>query len=331
MTVTGPQMFGTEVGCIPILSVISSVTKFIYYNDQESELKVASSRVASLQKTARRVEEVAQNAIPSMDGDIEMLKWYSLLQIIPLIGIYFVWAENRLLKQINNVVHGSLHSVNNNQVASSQIEEESENSPVMEHPKLSPELVAKDEWIGIDLNAFAEIFKGKEDINNFYNDVQGIFLDLEGKDLVEALNIARELDEGTSSQRLKRMKAALLAIKMLQESVVANVLTVSHEKGVRVMQGFYDTGTELSSICLLIEALYLFAKTGTRDAEIIREHGSLTYEANVPIKITTLFRNPWAVQRILDSMKEDNTLPQKEKEIVCKTFEEVINFLPDLV
>jgi hypothetical protein len=138
MTVTGPQILGMIMGSIPGLNIIASVIKFVYYNRQESELKDLAFARAPLEQTAIKVDEVAQNTIPSMDGDIERLKWYAILQIIPLIGIYFVWAEKKLLERINSVTETNFpvdnHEIDSQveevQVEEVQVEEESDGSVI---------------------------------------------------------------------------------------------------------------------------------------------------------------------------------------------------------
>ena len=111
MTITGTQMFGIVMGSIPGFNLIASIIKFIYYNSQESVLQNIVFARASTAQTARKVDEVARNTIPSVDDDVKRLKWCSLLQIIPLIGIYFAWTEKKLLERINAVTQANLNPI----------------------------------------------------------------------------------------------------------------------------------------------------------------------------------------------------------------------------
>lgn len=107
MSVTGTQIFGLVMGSIPGPNFVASITKFAYYNSQESNLKDAVSRKeygACLDRAAMKVNVLAKEVFENLEEEIGNLKWYAFLQIIPLVGVYFAWAEKQLLERINKVL-----------------------------------------------------------------------------------------------------------------------------------------------------------------------------------------------------------------------------------
>ena len=106
MTITGTQKFGLAMGILPGANFIASVVKFIYYKSQETDLNAAAQ--LKVTRTAELVNQAAQNSLQKIEDDIANLKWFALLQIIPLIGIIFVNFEYELLERINNAVKESV-------------------------------------------------------------------------------------------------------------------------------------------------------------------------------------------------------------------------------
>ncbi|HEY4832307.1 MAG TPA: hypothetical protein VIH61_07090 [Waddliaceae bacterium] len=115
MTVTNTQMFGLVMGSIPGINIIASVIKFAYYSSQESELRDDASARLKVARTAEKMDEVAQNSLSNIEEDITNLKWYALLQVIPLVGIFFALAEKELLEKVSNLA-SNLNKVQTNEV-----------------------------------------------------------------------------------------------------------------------------------------------------------------------------------------------------------------------
>jgi hypothetical protein len=89
------------MGCIPGISIPTGIIKFFVYLHRESELHDMANRV-DLEKVANSADQAAQNAFKNqIYTDIARLKWYALLQVIPLVGIYFAIAEKELLEKMN--------------------------------------------------------------------------------------------------------------------------------------------------------------------------------------------------------------------------------------
>jgi hypothetical protein len=80
----------------PGTNIITGFIKFFIYLNKESEL-VAEIRRHTLNSTAEKVDEL----LKGIENDVSNLKWFSLLQMIPLVGIIGVLFEQRILSKYN--------------------------------------------------------------------------------------------------------------------------------------------------------------------------------------------------------------------------------------
>src|ERR1700733_2698814 len=189
---------------------------------------------------------------------------------------------------------------------------------------ITPVMAAEKE--GIDLDALIKTFKGKSLCSGN--------LSFEGRDLVVALDEAIKVAIENPSQGFKRMWAALLAMKVLQESIAANVLEVQHvvdNQGEerRAIDGFMDIKNGWRSVSHMVEVLYRFASTGRVEGEFIEKDD--VRDEYSPIKWTVVIESAskeGGLSHTLGCLKVDDKLPKDEKEILCKTLGEVIKFAP---
>ena len=107
---TNMQKFGLVIGILPGINFIAAITKFVYYRMQESKSKETARTTinqlfarATVEQTAEKVDESAKSAFQDMEEEITNLKWFALLQIIPLAGILFASLEYESLEKINKI------------------------------------------------------------------------------------------------------------------------------------------------------------------------------------------------------------------------------------
>ena len=133
MTITGTQKFGLVMGVIPPINFIASVVKFIYYRSQEAEsINTVAARL-KVSSTAQSTDQAAQNTFQNIEKDITNLKWFALLQIIPLVGVIFANFEYELLERIHNAFNGNVVS-NNLENPAPPVEQRNEEPPVAKKP-----------------------------------------------------------------------------------------------------------------------------------------------------------------------------------------------------
>lgn len=101
MTITGTQKFGLVMGVIPGINIIASLIKFVYYGSQETESIGAARKKVT--HTAEPVDRVARDYLQNIEEDITRLKWFALLQVVPLVGLIFANWEYESLDRINKV------------------------------------------------------------------------------------------------------------------------------------------------------------------------------------------------------------------------------------
>jgi uncharacterized protein (TIGR02452 family) len=193
---------------------------------------------------------------------------------------------------------------------------------------ITPQKVAEKEEINLD--ALIETFRGK--------DIDSVHLSFEGRDLISALELAIKAAKENPSQGFKQIWSALLAMKILQESIAAHMLTVKHPKDKegaegRVIWGFSSYAyMDLPEVCDIVELLYRFAREGKVDGEIVLDDEmGQKYSKKLISIIEALSTHPRGFKSILKCMEKDNKLPENEKKILCKTFREVIKFVPYLL
>ena len=124
MAVTNTQMFGLVTGSLPGLNFIAAPIKFVYYKSQETTL--SKSARAQVSETAEEVNQVAQSRF-NLNDEIPNLKWYALLQFIPLVGIYFAWKEKQLLEKINAASSNNLNAPKAKASVKNELEQEVKN------------------------------------------------------------------------------------------------------------------------------------------------------------------------------------------------------------
>jgi hypothetical protein len=97
-------MCGLVMGSIPVINVPTGIIKFfVYYLQSESEFNDTLNR-ENLDGVAKSTNQAVQVAFKNrMNDTFACLKWYALLQVIPLVGIYFALAEKELLEKMNSV------------------------------------------------------------------------------------------------------------------------------------------------------------------------------------------------------------------------------------
>ena len=89
---------------LPGTNIITGFIKFFVYLSMESKLKKDLIDRASVDETGKKVNKVSQAILDKIDDDISNLKWFSLLQMIPLVGIIGVIFEQQVLPKINNAL-----------------------------------------------------------------------------------------------------------------------------------------------------------------------------------------------------------------------------------
>jgi thioredoxin 1 len=98
------------LSCVPGTNIFTGFIKIFVYLTKESELvrdikrhTILTNR-RSVDLSGKKVAQVAQNLLDQIEKDVSSLKWYSLLQMIPLIGIIGVIFEQRVLANINQIL-----------------------------------------------------------------------------------------------------------------------------------------------------------------------------------------------------------------------------------
>ena len=112
------------LGAIPIVSIPTGIVKyFVHQNDESKNCKIVND--LNLETVANITDKTAQKIFKyNLNGEISKLKWYGLLQMIPLVGIYFAWAEKELLEKINALAKSL--NVTSEQVNQSEVKKPSE-------------------------------------------------------------------------------------------------------------------------------------------------------------------------------------------------------------
>lgn len=182
------------------------------------------------------------------------------------------------------------------------------------------EMVAKE---GIDLNKFIEMYKGK--------DGWGKYLDFEGKDLVEALAIAKK-DKSDKYYGADRIKAALLAMKalyLLIESKIWWLQNSPEQPNERYLDTWGDN-QDMAYLCMGIEALYLFAKRG-KGPLVIPPRRILKASIDSPMTPHQL-HSPFD-RAIHNTVKEADRVCKDGplKSSVCDTLNVLLQFFPVLL
>jgi thiol-disulfide isomerase/thioredoxin len=101
------------LSCVPGTNIFTGFIKIFVYLTKESELVRDIKRHTlltnrrSVDSAGQRVAKVAQSLLDQIEKDVSSLKWYSLLQMIPLIGIIGVIFEQRALANINQILENS--------------------------------------------------------------------------------------------------------------------------------------------------------------------------------------------------------------------------------
>ena len=120
---TNMQKFGLVIGILPGINFIAAITKFVYYRMQESKSKETARTTinqlfarATVEQTAEKVDESAKSAFQDMEEEITNLKWFALLQIIPLVGILFANLEYESLEKINEIFNANVEGNDSEEV-----------------------------------------------------------------------------------------------------------------------------------------------------------------------------------------------------------------------
>src|ERR1700733_7129945 len=90
---------------LPGTNIITGFIKFFVYLSMESKLKKDLVARQSVDETGQKVDEASQAILlGAIDGAVSKLKWFSLLQMIPLVGIIGVIFEQKVLEKINTTL-----------------------------------------------------------------------------------------------------------------------------------------------------------------------------------------------------------------------------------
>ena len=158
---------------------------------------------------------------------------------------------------------------------------------------ITPKQAAEKE--GIDLNVLVESFKEK--------DLYKGYLSFEGEGLISALDTAIKNAKMDPSQGLKQMWAAILAMKILQESLM-----------------------DWMVVFPMVEVLYRYACTGKVEGDLIIES---QHASKSTIKLTDIVEDavePYSLESAIKELEKDEKLPA-----LRKTLKETINFAPHLL
>lgn len=108
MSISNLQMFGIVMGCIPGINFVAGTIKFFIYMHQEFDLKKTITNRTRVEQTAKKLENIDQSMFKEDKKNMTNLKWYALLQVLPLVGAYGAYKEKKLLEKINTPIKTQL-------------------------------------------------------------------------------------------------------------------------------------------------------------------------------------------------------------------------------